>query len=159
MAIDVEDLYRRYGPMVKRRCRRLLGDDALAVDAMHDVFVELLRHEHRLESTAPASLLFTMATHVCLNRIRSKRRRPETPDDALLAEIAGTSDHEGQVWAARFLDRLFAREPESTRVIATLHLVDRMTHEEVAREVGMSVSGVRKRLRVFMERAQEGARS
>jgi RNA polymerase sigma-70 factor (ECF subfamily) len=159
VAIDVEDLYRRYGPMVKRRCRRLLGTEAAAVDAMHDVFVELLKNEHRLEATGPSSLLYTMATHVCLNRIRSQRRRPETADDALLAEIASASDHEGQLLASRILDRLFAREPESTRVIATLHLIDRMTHEEVAREVGMSVSGVRKRLRSFMHKAQEGARS
>lgn len=157
MAIDVEDLYRRYGPMVKRRCLRLLGHEAAAVDAMHDVFVELLRAEHRLEARSPSSLLYTMATHVCLNRLRSQKRKPETPDEALLQEIAAIGDHEGQLLAGRILDRLFAREPESTRVIATLHLIDGMTHQEVADEVGMSVSGVRKRLRTLMSRAQEGA--
>lgn len=157
MAIEVADLYRRYGPMVKRRCLRLLGNEAAAVDAMHDVFVELLRAEHRLDDRAPSSLLYTMATHVCLNRLRSRKRKPESPDEALLLEIAAMGDHEGQLLAARILDRLFAREPESTRVIATLYLVDGMTHQEVADEVGMSVSGVRKRLRTLMSRAQEGA--
>jgi RNA polymerase sigma-70 factor (ECF subfamily) len=33
--------------------------------------------------------------------------------------------------------------------MATLHFVDGLTLEEVAREVGMSVSGVRKRLRAL----------
>ena len=42
MGLDVESLYRRYGPQVLRRCRFLLRDEAQAVDAMHDVFVELL---------------------------------------------------------------------------------------------------------------------
>jgi RNA polymerase sigma factor (sigma-70 family) len=157
VAIEVEVMYRRYGPMVKRRCMRLLGNEAAAVDAMQDVFVELLRSEHKLDDRAPSSLLYTMATHVCLNRLRSKKRRPETPDEELLLQIATMSDHEGQLLAGRILDRLFAREPESTRVIATLYLVDRMTHQEVADEVGMSVSGVRKRLRSLMDRAQEGA--
>ena len=53
--------------------------------------------------------------------------------------------------ARSLLGRLFARHRESTRVIATLHFVDGLTLEEVAEEVGMSVSGVRKRLRALRE--------
>ena len=45
------------------------------------------------------------------------------------------------------LDKLLGYEPESTGTIAVLHLHDGFSLEEVAREVGMSVSGVRKRLR------------
>ena len=93
MAVDIESLYRTHGPMVLRRCRSLLRNESKAVDAMHDVFVELLRRETRLDAMAPAGLLLTTATHVCLNRLRSERRRPESPDDDLLARIAslGTS--------------------------------------------------------------------
>ena len=47
------------------------------------------------------------------------------------------------------LTRIFHRQQESTRVIATLHLLDGMTLEEVAAEVGLSLSGVRKRLTTF----------
>ncbi|HWM85808.1 MAG TPA: sigma factor, partial [Kofleriaceae bacterium] len=56
MRIDTEEFYRRYGPMVLRRCRQLLHDDERARDAMHDVFVKLLRYQDRLEDTAPSSL-------------------------------------------------------------------------------------------------------
>ena len=45
------------------------------------------------------------------------------------------------------LDWLFGRHKESSRTIAVLHYVDGLTLEEVARQTGMSVSGVRKRLR------------
>ena len=45
------------------------------------------------------------------------------------------------------LDWLFDRHPESSRTIAVLHYVDGLTLEEVARQTGLSVSGVRKRLR------------
>lgn len=153
MEIDVEAQYRLYGPMVLRRCRRLLGDESSATDAMHDVFVQLIRAGDRLDDRAPSALLYRMATHVCLNRLRTRRRRPETPDEALLDELAALEDTESQSFARRWLDRLFAREPASTRTIAVLHFVDGMTHEEVAAEVGMSVSGVRKRLRTLRDRA------
>jgi len=47
------------------------------------------------------------------------------------------------------------REQASTRTIAVMHLVDGLTLEEVAREVGLSVSGVRKRLRTLKARVAE----
>ncbi|HVE81283.1 MAG TPA: sigma-70 family RNA polymerase sigma factor [Myxococcales bacterium] len=147
MGLDVESHYRRYGPQVLRRCRFLLRDEAQAVDAMHDVFVELLRYQDRLEAVAPSSLLHQIATHVCLNRLRGSRRRPEDPADEQVLQIASAEDLERRTFAQRALDSLFGRVPTSTRDIAVMHFVDGMTLEQTAREVGMSVSGVRKRLR------------
>jgi RNA polymerase sigma-70 factor (ECF subfamily) len=155
MAVDIDSLYRSHGPMVLRRCRRLLRDEAKAVDAMHDVFVEILRRKDSLDARSPAGLLLTTATHVCLNRLRTMRRKPEDREDEMLFQIAALGnepDAESRSLAGRILDRLFAGQPESTRLIAVLHYVDRLTLEEVADEVGMSVSGVRKRLRTLKER-------
>ncbi len=147
MAIDVEAYYRKYAPMVLRRCRFMLREEEAALDAMQDVFVELLRREHDLVHAAPSSLLYTIATHVCLNRLRSSKRRPETRDDEILLSIAGDDGPEDRTLSGHFLDRLFTREPDSTRTIAVLHYVDGFTLEETAAQVGLSVSGVRKRLR------------
>ena len=147
MAIDVEAYYRRYGPQVLRRCRFLLRDEEKAVDAMHDVFVQLLRYQGTLRGSAPSSLLHQIATRVCLNRLRGARRRPEDREDELMLRIAAAEDTEARTEARGLLDRLFGRVPASSRDIAVLHLVDGMTLEETAREVGLSVSGVRKRLR------------
>jgi RNA polymerase sigma-70 factor, ECF subfamily len=159
MAIDVDGLYRTHGPMVYRRCLRLLRDHGKALDAMHDVFVEMIRHRARLHGGAPASLLLRTATNVCLNRLRTERRHPEDRDEALLHAIALEEDDTpaSRALARRIVDRLFRGEPVSTRLIAVLHYVDRFTLEEVAAEVGLSVSGVRKRLRTLQTRlAVEG---
>lgn len=153
-AIDLEDCYRRYGALVYRRCLRLLGSEPQAEDAMQDVFMELLRSHGQLDDRALAGLLFRIATHVSLNRLRTRRRRPEHSDDRLLLMIAHDDALEARTLAEGLLGALFGREPPSTRVMATMHFVDGMTYEEVAREVGMSVSGVRKRLRTLRERAE-----
>lgn len=155
MAIDTESHYRTYGPMVLRRCRRLLGDEDLARDAMHDVFVEVLRRGDRLEDRAPSSLLYRIATNVCLNRIRSQKRRPEVPQSELLDRIARSEDAAGRSIARGVLERLFRGQPESSGAMAVMHLVDGMTLEEVAREFDMSVSGVRKRLARLRSGLQE----
>jgi RNA polymerase sigma-70 factor (ECF subfamily) len=132
--------------MVLRRCRKLLGDDQAARDAMHDVFVQVLSRADQLSGDAPSSLLFRIATNICLNRLRTRRRRPEGADPELLVQIAEHTDPAARSAARAALDALFRHEPEDTALIAVLHLHDRMTLEEVAAEVGMSVSGVRKRL-------------
>ncbi|HEX6244998.1 MAG TPA: sigma-70 family RNA polymerase sigma factor [Polyangiales bacterium] len=152
MAIDIEAAYVRFAPMVYRRCRRLLGADALAEEAMQDVFVRLLGHRETLDDRGMSSLLFQMATQVSLNRLRSRGRRPESSEESVLHTIACADDTEGQGVARAALARILGQESPSTRWIATLHFVDAMTLEEVATEVGLSVSGVRKRLRGLRER-------
>jgi RNA polymerase sigma-70 factor (ECF subfamily) len=156
LAIDIEAAYVRFAPMVLRRCRRLLGEPQ-AEEAMQDVFVRLLGQREALDDRALSSLLFQMATQVCLNRLRSRGRRPESSNEELLMTIACTEDTEGQGLARAALAQLLGQEAPSTRWIAILHYVDAMTLEEVAAEVGMSVSGVRKRLRGLRGRLAERA--
>ena len=157
--LDVEALYRRYGPMVLRRCRQLLGDEDAALDAMQDTFVRCLRYRVRLTSRAPSSLLYCMATNVCLNVMRADRRRPRNAGEDALLSIASAEDVEAGVLTRHVLDGIFAGERPSTRTIAVLHYVDGMTLEEVAEHVGLSVSGVRKRLRTLKTRVAAGASS
>lgn len=155
--VDVEALYRSHGPMVLRRCRRLLGDEHRALDAMQDTFVAVLRSELRLTDNAPSSLLFRIATNVCLNKLRSERRRPSgesqtAEGEPLLDRLVGVCGRDEVGLARRMLSRLFAAEPPTTLQMAVLHYHDGMTLEEVAAELGMSVSGVRKRLRTLRGR-------
>jgi RNA polymerase sigma-70 factor (ECF subfamily) len=140
--------------MVYRRCLQILRAEALAEEAMHDVFVRLMREQSRLEERGMLGLLFQIATHISLNRLRSIKRKAESPDDVLLKHIADAEEYEERSTANALLERLFGREPASSRVIATLHFVDGMTLEEVAQEVGMSVSGVRRRLLALRARLE-----
>lgn len=152
--LDVKRLYEKYGPMVLRRCRYLLRNEEKALDALQDTFVQVLRHERRMRLDAPSSLLYRIATNICLNMLRYEHRHPQTGDEKLLMSIADTEEHESRILHRHFLDRIFRREPPSTRTMAVMHYVDGMTLQEVAHEVGLSVSGVRKRLRSLKERVK-----
>jgi RNA polymerase sigma factor (sigma-70 family) len=154
--IDVEAAYVRYGPMVLRRCRRLLRDEEAAVDAMHDVFVALVRNGARLEDRGLSSLLYRIATNTSLNALRTTRRRREDREGAeLLERIADARDPGEGVLSRVFVERVLGRVPVKTKELAVLHLVDGMTLEEVARVSGLSVSGVRKRLRTLKSAVRE----
>jgi RNA polymerase sigma factor (sigma-70 family) len=143
---EITALYERYGTMVLRRCRQLLRDEGLAEDAAQNVFVQYLTHRDRLDAEFPSSLLNRMATNHCLNLIRdAKRDNPGTSE--WLRGIATMEDPVPRFEARSALKRLFGMHEESTRTMAVLHLLDGLTLEEVAEETGLSVSGVRKRLR------------
>jgi RNA polymerase sigma-70 factor, ECF subfamily len=146
-APDVERLSERYGPMVYRRCLRLLRDEDDAMDACQDVFVRVLERRERLRVLHASSLLYRIATNLCLNRIRDRRRQAVTADEEQLDRIAVAADPESATAARLLLDRLFGREPASSRTIAVLHYLDGLTLEQVGDVVGLSVSGVRRRLR------------
>jgi len=145
--VDVDTWYRSYGPMVLRRCRTLLKNEEEAVEAMQDTFVQVIRYSDRLDGRAPSSLLYRIATNVCFNRIRSRTRRPEDPVGEKLVAIARVAMPEQRSVARELLDQVFGGQPDSTATIAVMHLLEGHTHQEVADAVGLSVSGVRKRLR------------
>lgn len=154
-SMDVENLYRRYGPMVIRRCSSILGDEESALDAAQDVFYQVWKKRSKLEDRGVSSLLYTMATNTCLNILRSRKRRggihsefDETfHDSEKLVYQNPNTDFEERIHAAHFIESLFARYDEKTQLIAVYHYVDGFTLEETASMVEMSVSGIRKRLK------------
>jgi RNA polymerase sigma-70 factor, ECF subfamily len=152
--LDVEALYRKYGPMVLRRCMKLLGDEERARDAMQDTFLRLLRRGDGLTGEAPSSLLYCVATNVCLNIIRAEKRRPRGEGGELIELLAGSDDVETLGLARRLIEGIFEREEASTRTMAVLHFVDGLTLEETASRVGLSVSGLRKRLAGLRKRTR-----
>lgn len=89
---EVSYLYQKYGPMVLRRYRYLLQNEERALDALQDTFVKLLHYEKRLKLDTPSSLLYRIATNVCLIILRSERRHPKTEQEDLLLNIVN-ADH------------------------------------------------------------------
>jgi RNA polymerase sigma factor (sigma-70 family) len=156
MKIDIEEYYKRYSPMVFRRCRFMLRDEDLALDATQEVFLKVLEKKDTLRNEYPSSLLYKIATNHCLNMIKSGRHADGYGSDEILMNIASCEElPEERVIIKEMIDSIFNREKVSTREIAVMYYIDNMTHEEIAEEVSMSVSGVRKRLRNLKLNAQK----
>lgn len=151
--VDVERLYRRYGPMVLRRCRGLLKDEDAATDAMQETFVQVLRRRATLNTSYPSSLLYRIATNTSLNMLRSRRRRFDVSAEPFLDVLATRENLEERLTDAWELNGVFLGVKESTRRAATIYFLEGKTLRETAREVGLSISGVRKRLRALRKHA------
>lgn len=152
-AMDVAELYRKYGPLVLRRGRRFLGD-AEAEEVLHEVFLRALERGHEFRGEAsPATWLFRVTTHLCLNRRRDSKRRNE------LMERHGPTvwarSHSGDQPEARaFLDKLWRTLPEELAMIGTLYYVDGLTTAEIGKMLGVSDRTIANRLTSLTEAAR-----
>ena len=144
---DFAEIYQKFAPMVLRRCRAILKDEDRALDAMQDVFLRIMESKCKIKELC-ASLFYVTATRVCLNKIRSEKLR-SGPDFEVISQIIADdfSDVEREkIEAEIILEEIFSTRDSKDALIATLHYVDGLTLEETAEQVGMSLSGVRKRL-------------
>jgi RNA polymerase sigma factor (sigma-70 family) len=148
----LEGLYTRHAGAVFGRCRWLLRDEEAAKDATQEVFARVLRAlpEFR-EAASPSTWLLRIATHHCLNELRSGRARWKE-EASRLAELRRD---EGIAPERRELLRvLIARADEEEQEVAIMYYVDELTQAEIAAATGKSLPTVRKRLRGFLAAAR-----
>jgi RNA polymerase sigma-70 factor (ECF subfamily) len=152
--IDIESFYVRYGPMVLRRCRRMLKNEQSAHDAMHEVFLKILSNQNRLTGDYPSALLYRIATNVCLNKIRNDRKHSLNEYLDILYNKSFFGNHE-ETSTRNLLAYILEKEKESTRQIAVMYFVNGMTIKEIAVTMNLSTSGVHKHLDKLRRRIRD----
>jgi RNA polymerase sigma-70 factor, ECF subfamily len=145
---EMRDLYQKYGASVFGRCAYLLKDRSQAEDAMQDVFAKALQHYAGFRAEAsPLTWLMKIATHHCLNLLRSQRAGWRSRYER---EARAAKDERPQVFEMRDLvGKMLALVDLETQAAAIHYHVDEMTLDEVAALLGRSVPTVRKRLQEF----------
>lgn len=152
---SLTDLYRRYGPLIYARCRRMLGDGAAAEDATQETFMRVHRHLARACTVQEAlSWIYRIATNYCLNELRDRNLRPQPSGDRM-PEPGETPDLERTLGDRAAVRWIAASVPEKLRIVAWLHYVEGMAQPEVAEVLEISRRTVVYRLEEFNERARK----
>jgi RNA polymerase sigma-70 factor (ECF subfamily) len=144
--IDIESFYIHYGPMVLRRCRRMLKNEQSAFDALHEVFLKVVSNQNRLTGKYPSALLYRIATNVCLNFIRNEKKHSLNEYLHILHNISFFENQEQDSSARYLLGYILEKEKETPRKIAVMYFINGMTIKEIAETMGLSISGVHKHL-------------
>lgn len=151
--LDIEALYRRYGDLVYGRCRSLLTNEADAQEAMQEVFLRVWRYRDGFRGEAsPTTYLFKVTTTTCLNRLRTRRRRPEDPVEEFPPNTASNDTLMHTIELRQLLQTVLADEDERTVSCVVYHYADGMTHDEVGALLGVTGAAVRKRIAQFRAR-------
>lgn len=147
----VAEAYRLHHAAVRGFARRLLGDDAVAEDLVHEVFITLPSaiRSFRHDSTLRTFLIAIAVNHARHARRAAARRRAALSRLALEAAPEGPITPEQEATKKRLaatLTRALDALPLDQRVAFVLCAVEERTSSEAARIVGAPEPTVRTRL-------------
>ncbi|NPA26938.1 MAG: sigma-70 family RNA polymerase sigma factor [Chloroflexi bacterium] len=141
-------LVEKYHRAVFGRCYRLLGNQDDAADATQEVFLRVYRSWDHFDPQRPLlPWIMTIATRLCIDRLRRRRINQVPWEETLIAD--GAASLEEQVFsqeARQKLRQLVAQLPEIERTLVILHYWENLSYEEIARQVGLTVGAVKSRL-------------
>jgi RNA polymerase sigma factor (sigma-70 family) len=139
-------LTRRYANL-KLRLTRMLGNDDLAADALHDTWLRLKDRDDVGPVQNPGAYVMRMVVNIAVDVQRRQSRSLSGEDvDALLEEMVDTAPGPEHTAEARSdldaLMRVLDRMPERRRAIVLLVHSEGVTQREAAERLGVSLRTV-----------------
>ena len=154
-----EETYHTYYSVLYNYAVSITKDQALAEDAVSEVFLKLWegRDTIAIESSLK-SYLFKSVYNQCLNalkhiRVQNRYRdfflhHPPLTDDGSDYPLSGVIENEINDILQRTIEQL----PEQCRKIFVMSRIEGMKHEEIARELGISINTVRTQIHRALEK-------
>jgi RNA polymerase sigma-70 factor, ECF subfamily len=145
-------LWARHAPHIDMVVRRLAGDPDLAADIAQDVWIQIFR---ALPGFRGDSQFGTWAHRIAVNRTLNALRKTkrlaavETDVDETVGIIEPDTDRR---FLADSIEAATARLSPGARAVFVLHDVEGYTHEEIARQLGITSGGSKSQL--FKARAK-----
>jgi RNA polymerase sigma-70 factor (ECF subfamily) len=161
-------LYRRYSHRVYRRALKLLRDTEDARDVMQDTFLAFFHSEKAWRGeAAPFTLLYQIATHKAMDRLRRRARWFGTLDSQGFMNEAGVEHRLGlatvhggdmvRVDALNHLTVLTLHESSRARIAAVLYFVEGYTMGQIGEALQLPPRKASRLLRKFVERVRKRA--
>ncbi len=139
----------RFFPLVREKCRRVLGDSEEANDVAQETFIRLWKSGLALTDVrAVTAWLYCSATRLSIDRLRNRAMRQRPVETRQFAE-----DVEEATASRQVLHRLVEVAEPDELAAAVLDRLDGLTHAEVAEVLGVSDRTVRRLLTRFDARA------
>jgi RNA polymerase sigma factor (sigma-70 family) len=150
------ELVARHAGMVFGVCRRVLGDRALAEDAVQETFIHLLRHPAEVSGSL-VGWLHRVAHGKAVDLVRREAAQGRRRQQALLPEPAPE-----RPWAeiSPLLDQALQELPAESREVLVAHYLEGANQVQLAAQLGLSQPTVSRRLASAIEalRARLAAR-
>jgi RNA polymerase sigma-70 factor (ECF subfamily) len=142
----LRSLWSQHSPHIDAVIRRLVGDPDVAADIAQEVWIQIFK---ALPSYRGESQFGTWAHRIAVNRtlnaLRRVRRIAKSEMDIEEDTVSVEHDSERALLAAT-IDEAANRLSPGARTVFLMHDVEGFTHEEIARELGITTGGSKSQL-------------
>ena len=145
-----ENIVRHYSTAIYNFAYRFIYDRDEAHDLAQEVFLRLYVNLREFDATRPfRPWFYRLATNVCINATRGRKRRPRVEDPEFLAQRPdnGRAGDPAQVAAIRddvaAVQQAVAQLPEEYRTVVVLRYLEDMSCQDVAATMDIPVGTVK----------------
>jgi RNA polymerase sigma-70 factor (ECF subfamily) len=135
---DIESLYQRYAPDVRRFVLFLSGDPVMADEIMSDTFVSAWLARERIRQPTVKSYLFAIARNLYRD-LQRRRERHAALDERMTDKRVSAQTHMEQTAEVRAVLAALQQLPEMDRTALLMRALDEMPYEEIAETLGIPV--------------------
>src|SRR5262252_1411043 len=133
---DIESLYQRYAPDVRRFVLFLSGDPVMADEITSDTFVSAWLARERIRQPTVKSYLFAIAHNLYRGLQRRQERHAELDEHMIDTRISAQTRME-QTEEVRAVLAALQQLPEMDRTALLIRAMDEMPYEEIAETLGI----------------------
>jgi RNA polymerase sigma-70 factor (ECF subfamily) len=149
-ATDLADVWAEFAPPLRAFLARRVPPGVEAEDLVQEVFLRVIRHADTLRSAdRPEAWLFQVARNALRDSLRARLRRDGRTDPLdvdLPAEADEVTGRAAEAELAPCLTAMIGRLAEPYCTAITLTSLHGLTQAEAARQLGVSVSGMKSRV-------------
>ncbi len=145
-------LWSQHAPHIDAVVRRLVGDPDTAADIAQEVWIQIFR---ALPSYRGESQFGTWAHRIAVNRTLNalrRTRRLERIETEIEEDTAAVEQGAEGALVMESIQEATARLSPGARTVFVMHDIEGYTHEEIARELGITAGGSKSQL--FKARAR-----
>ena len=148
--IEIEALYRKHGPALLLFALAISGDRERAQDAIHDVFLRLIRDDRLNQATNKKAYLFACVRNAVLNGIKLQGRH-----QPLETEVTWFDPPNRDYAVEQKLRNTLSTLPEDQREGVVLHVWGEFTFSEIAALLGVSPNTAASRYRYALSKMRD----
>jgi RNA polymerase sigma-70 factor (ECF subfamily) len=138
-----------YGPLVWSIVCRRISERNDAEEACQEIFTEVWQKagSYNPELSRESTFIGLIARRRSIDWQRKQNRLPLLTDLESVAEASSTSPLTGTNFDRELLWKALEQLPDKTRELFSLHFVNGLTHDEIAKQTGLPLGTVKTRLR------------
>jgi len=149
---EFKDFFDQYYVMIRNFLYYKTGSIDVAEDIAQDVFVKVWEKREEVDSPTVKSLLYTIAGNLAINHLK---HQGVVYDFANRSAIHPSSESpefimEEKEFRIR-LEEVISNLPEKSRIVFLMNRIDKLTYNEIANRLELSVKAVEKRMKKALD--------